>query len=132
MTDKIKVSILLRNRRTRKLLVDPARNSFEFMGGVYMLSSDLIDLDKKQNAEVFYYEENPTPINFEEKDNSGDYLNKLIRINFIEQVDNVAAYRPNPLGDLLKFLSNPQVMIGIMLGGAVLYSLITSGGIKLW
>lgn len=97
-----------------------------------MISSDLIDLNEKGTPEIFYFEDNPTPINFKNEDRSGDYLNELLRINFIEQVDNVTPYRPNPLGDLLKFISNPQVMIGLMLGLAILYSLLESGGIKLW
>lgn len=132
MSNKIRVSILQRNKRVKRLQIQPTRNSFEFQGGVYMLSSDIINLDEKLEAEVFYFEENPTPIYYKVDDRSGDYLNELLRINFIEQVDNVTPYRRNILGDLLKIITNPQVMIGLILGASILYSLIESGGLALW
>lgn len=97
-----------------------------------MLSPDLISLDKQETAEAYYFENNPTPISFNAEDRSPDYLNLWLRINFIEQVDDVKAYSGGLLKDLTKLLGNPQFMIGLMLGLAVLYSLLASGGIKLF
>lgn len=129
---KIRALMLLRNKRVQRIQVDPTRDSFEFRGGVYMLSPDLINLDTKEIPESYYFEGNPTPINFKGDDRSPDYLNLWLRINFIEQVDNVKTYQSGFMKEIMSLLSNPQFLVGTMLGLAILYSLLESGGIRLF
>lgn len=125
---KIQAKILLKNRRVTQLGVDADAEFFVYKDGIYVVKSDLIRYNKENIAELFYFENNPTPVNRNIKDNSGDYLDRFIKINFIEQVSE--SFRgPTGLGSLIgKLMSNPQyIMLGIM-ALAILYSLIVSGG----
>lgn len=126
--DKIKVKILLRDKSIKQLAINPARKDFEFMGGVYCMDTDLVKLNEKARAELYYYEGNPTPVNIKKEDRSSSYLGYYLKINFIEQVNDVQEKAPGFLSELRGLLT-PQVLVGLILGGAVLYSILTSGGV---
>lgn len=128
MPKKIQAHILLKNKNVKKISVEPDSEYFQYNSGIYVVRSDLIRFNKNNQAELFYFENNPTPLNRENRDNSGDYLDSFIKNNFIEQVSE-SWKSETGIGTLIgKLLSNPQYIMLLIMGLAVLYSIWESGG----
>lgn len=125
---KLKIKILLKNKDVKQIGIDPDSKNFSYNGGIYVVKDDLIRYNSKNEAELFYFENNPTPLNIDEKDDSSDYLDYFIKNNFIEQVSDQWS-QGKGLGSLLKaFFSNPQYIMIVIMAAAVIYSILTSGG----
>ena len=88
--------ILTRNKRAIIKRVNSKSNDWEFRKATYILEPSRvqnyrkIDKNKISGSELIFFEENPNPVNHEEKPNdlSSAYLEDVVIINFIQQTTN--------------------------------------------
>lgn len=126
---KLRAHILLRNRSWKTVSVDSAKSDFSFRGGLYVLSMSAIKQGPK-GPELFYFEDNPTPLKPDKSDDSTVFLDDLILDNFIIQVQGEMPSRGSIFGFLKPFAENPGYLVGAVLVLAVLYAVI-AGGFKI-
>lgn len=124
---KIKAIMLLRDKYIKTITVDPEGENFRFRNGTYVMKNSSVKIGELGNPEIFYFENNPTPINRENKDDSANYLNEFIKTNFIKQIDATGSTTENPFKGLLALFKDPRIFIGLILGLALLYSFWASG-----
>lgn len=124
---RIRAHILLKNRDRRSIFVDPTKETFSFRQGLYVLSSEFIR-NGPQGPELFYFENNPTPLNLGKLDKSSTYFDAVLLENFITQVHGeTSGGGLNLFGWLRPLLDNPQYMVGIVLALVVLWAVIAGG-----
>lgn len=80
--------------------------------------------------ELFYFEDNPTPLKPDKADDSTNFLDDLILDNFIIQVQGEMPGRGSLFGFLKPLADNPGYIVGVILVLAVLYAVI-AGGFKI-
>lgn len=107
--------ILTRDKKAIFKKVNSKKIDFEFRSATYILDSNRVQNFKNQvgqikGAELIFYEDNPNPVSFEAEpdDLSGDYLNNVVVINFIQQAtDTFRVWNPIDLSFLTWFIKNP-------------------------
>jgi hypothetical protein len=125
----VRAHILLKNRRRKTLKVSATRETFSFRQGLYVLSSEDIR-EGPHGPELFYFENNPTPVNPESEDKSSDYFDEVILENFMSQVHGDTGGGLNLFGWLRPFLDNPEYMVGGILVLVLIWALV-AGGFKI-
>lgn len=124
---KIRALILLRNREWRFLSVAPTNPVFTFRDGLYVLKSEHIR-EGNRGPEAIYFEDNPTPLNPENKDDSSSYLDDEILDNYLAQVHgDMKKPGLNLFGWLRPLTENPGYLVLIILGAVVLWAFYSSG-----
>lgn len=117
----------MRNRQIKTLTVNHNKNFFIFLKGLYNVSSDLVGLDPKDNPELFYFENLPTPINQGNKNAGSDYLDERVASNLLEQLIPEAK-SGGGLGDLFNWLfDDPRKIIFGILALVTLWAIMTGG-----
>jgi len=88
----LRAIILTRNKKAIIKKVKTKNNDYEFRKAVYILDSKRVQNytvsgSKISGAQLIFFEDNPNPINHEEKpvDLSDKYLDDVVVINFIQQ-----------------------------------------------
>lgn len=123
----LRAHILLKNRSRKVLSVDPTKETFTFRQGLYVLSSEFIR-DGPQGPELFYFENNPTPLNSGTDDKSSKYFDDVLWENFVTQVHgDTGGGGLNLFGWLRPLADNPQYMVGLILFLVVIWALIAGG-----
>lgn len=131
----VRAHILLKNRRRKVVSVNATNQTFSFRSGLYVLSPEFIR-EGPNGPEIFYFENNPTPLNLpsegsEGADKSSAYFDDVILDNFLTQVHGDAGGGGlNLFGWLRPILNNPEYMVGGILLLVVIWAVI-AGGFKI-
>lgn len=126
---KLTAQILMKDRSVKPIKTQSDSEFFLYGGGIYVIKPDLIRLNHLGEAELYYFENNPTPLNVAGEDHSRAYLDLFMKTNFIEQVSE-SWKSSGGLGELLHTItSNPQYLMILIMGAAILYSLFSGGSL---
>lgn len=126
---KINAHILLRNRRVKTEKVSHHKSFFIFKKGLYNISSDLIHLDEKDNPELYYFENLPTPLNYGNKNSGFNYLDERVASNLLSQLIPEVKESGWGIGEFIGSLfDDPRKMIFGILALTVLWAIVSSGG----
>lgn len=108
--------ILTRDKKAIFKRINSKKVDFEFRKATFILDSNRVQNYKNeagqiQGAELIFFEDNPNPVSFEEEpeDLSGDYLDDVVLINFIQQTTDTARnWNPIDFGFITWFIKEPQ------------------------
>lgn len=124
--------ILTREKKAIFKNIDSKKIDFEFRNATFILDSNRVQNYKNEagqikGAELIFFEDNPNPLSWEEKpkDLSGEYLDDMVVINFIQQAtDTFRVWNPIDLSFLSWFIKNPTRIPFVLMFLAVAWTLI--------
>jgi hypothetical protein len=128
----MRVIILTREKVAKIKKVDSKKVDHQFRKATYIIDSKRVQNYKNedgliQGAELIYFEDNPNPVHHEDEpeDLSGNYLDDVVLINFIQQTtDTFRNWNPPSLGFLKWFAENPSRIPFTLMFGVVAYTMI--------
>lgn len=130
----INAIILMRNKTVEIHKADPRRAFFDFRGGLYTIPSEAVRTTDKERAEVIYFENDPVPIGItiiseaKAEPNKMTILDEVILTNYLNQLVNETIPKTGSFWAFLgAFRKNPELVIGLILALAVVYSFIVGG-----
>jgi hypothetical protein len=124
--------ILTRDKQAIFKKINSKKVDFQFRNATFILDSNRVQNYKNEagqikGAELIFFEDNPNPVSYEDepKDLSGDYLDDVVIINFIQQTtDSFRVWNPIDLGFLQWFIKNPTRIPFVLMFLAVAWTLI--------
>lgn len=92
-----------------------------------MISSRFIELDENDIPRLYYFEEVPTPINYENSNLGSSYIDDIVLDNLLMQLapETSGVGWFSGLGGLL---DDPRKLVLYVLGLIVLYAIVAGGG----
>lgn len=124
--------ILTREKKALRKKINSKKVDYEFRNATYILDSNRVQNYKNEagqikGSELIFFEDNPNPLSWEEKprDLSGDYLDDVVLINFIQQTtDTWRLWNPIDLGFLKWFTESPVRLPFFLMALLVAWTLI--------